>query len=81
MSTHNLCFEQKYEKYRGFCLKIFEFLEVKSSIHLNRYVFVMKVLNIYINCVHTVCQHCLGSNVGIELIKRKHKCMHMKKKS
>ena len=40
-STHNLCFEQKYEKYRGFYLKIFEFLEVKSSICLNRRVFVM----------------------------------------
>ena len=38
---HNLCFEQKYEKYRGFYLKIFEFLEVKSSICLNRHVFVM----------------------------------------
>ena len=38
---HNLCFEQKYEKYQGFYLKIFEFLEVKSSIYLNRHVFVM----------------------------------------
>ena len=25
MSTHNLCFEQKYEKYQNFYLKIFLF--------------------------------------------------------
>ena len=25
MSTHNLCFEQKYEKYQNFYLKIFHF--------------------------------------------------------
>ena len=34
MSTHNVCFEQKYEK-------MSEFLEVKFSIYLNRRVFVM----------------------------------------
>ena len=42
MSTHNLCFEQKYEKYQRFYLKIFNFLEVKFSIYLNRHVFVMR---------------------------------------
>ena len=41
-NTHNLCFEQKYKKYRGFYLIFFlEILEVKSSICLNRRVFVM----------------------------------------
>ena len=40
-STHNLCFEQKYENISVFCLKIFRFLEVKFSIYLNRRVFVM----------------------------------------
>ena len=40
-STHNLCFEQKYEKYQSFYLKNFSFLEVKFSIYLNRRVFVM----------------------------------------
>ena len=40
-STHNLCFEQKYEKYENFYLKIFIFLVVKFSIYLNRRVFVM----------------------------------------
>ena len=44
MSTHNLCFEQKYEKYQRFYLKIFNFLEVKLSIYLNRRVFVMTVV-------------------------------------
>ena len=41
MSTHNLCFEQKYEKYQNFYLKIFIFLVVKFSVYLNRHVFVM----------------------------------------
>ena len=41
MSTHNLCFEQKYEKYQYFLFENFHFLVVKFSIHLNRNVFVM----------------------------------------
>ena len=42
MSTHNLCFEQKYRKnIRVFYLKIFSFLEVKFSVYLNSRVFVM----------------------------------------
>ena len=42
MSTHNLCFEQKYEKYPIFFLsENFHFLVAKFSIYLNRYVFVM----------------------------------------
>ena len=45
MSTHNLCFEQKYEKYQSFftCFlpENFRFLEVKFSIYLNRRVFVI----------------------------------------
>ena len=38
---HNLCFEQKYEKYQSFLSENFQFLEVKFSIYLNRHVFVM----------------------------------------
>ena len=41
MSTHNLCFEQKYEKYQSFLSENFQFLKVKFSIYLNRHVFVM----------------------------------------
>ena len=41
MSTHNLCFEQKCEKYRSFLSENFQFLEVKFSVYLNRHVFVM----------------------------------------
>ena len=41
MSTHNLCFEQKYEKYQSFSFENFQFLEVKFSLYLNRRVFVM----------------------------------------
>ena len=40
-STHNLCFEQIYEKYQNFLSKNFQFLEVKCSIYLNRRVFLM----------------------------------------
>ena len=42
---HNLCFEQKYEKYQSFSSKNFQFLEVKFSIYLNRRVFVMKQIS------------------------------------
>ena len=42
MSTHNLCFGQKYEKYQNFYLKLFSFFfEVKFPTYLNRRVFVM----------------------------------------
>ena len=42
MSTHNLCFEQKYEKYQNlFLSENFQFLVGKFSIYLNRHVFVM----------------------------------------
>ena len=46
MSTHNLCFEQKYEKYLSFLSEKVQFLEMKFSIYLNRHVFVMYNLNI-----------------------------------
>ena len=35
MSTHNLCFDQKYEKYQCFLSENFQFLDVKISIYLN----------------------------------------------
>ena len=41
MSTRNLWFEQKYEKYQSFSSENFRFLEVKLSINFNRCVFVM----------------------------------------
>ena len=41
MSTHNLCFEQKYEKYQNFLSENFHFLVIKFSVHLYRCVFVM----------------------------------------
>ena len=47
MSTHNLCFERKFEKYQKFYLflsEYFQFLVVKFSIYLNRHVFVMITL-------------------------------------
>ena len=41
-STHNLCFEQKYEKYQHFLSENFQFLVMKFSIYLDRRVFVMQ---------------------------------------
>ena len=41
MSTHNLCFEQKYEKITEFFSENFRFLVVKFSVYLDRHVFVM----------------------------------------
>ena len=46
MSTHYLCFDQKYEKYQNFHLKTFSFFVVKFSINLNRFVFIMLVFEI-----------------------------------
>ena len=43
-STHNLCFEQKYEKYQRFLSEFFQFLKVKFSTYLHRHVFVMRFL-------------------------------------
>ena len=40
-STHNICFEQKYEKYE-FLSENFQFLEMKFSIYLHRRIFVME---------------------------------------
>ena len=42
MNTHNLCFEQNYEKISEFLSEIFHFLVVKFSAYLNRHVFVTK---------------------------------------
>ena len=39
--THNLCFEQKYEKCQNFLSENFRFLAVNFSVYLNRRVFVM----------------------------------------
>ena len=41
-STHDLCFEQKYEKYQIFLSENFHFSVVKFSVYLNRYVLVVK---------------------------------------
>ena len=49
MSTHNLCFEQIYEKLQIFLFENFQFLEVKFSFCLNRPVFVV-VLHLFIQC-------------------------------
>ena len=40
MSTNNLCFEQKYEKYQKFLSENFHVLVAKFSAYLNRHIFV-----------------------------------------
>ena len=40
-STHNLCFELKYDKYQNFLSENSHFLVVKFPVYLNRHVFVM----------------------------------------
>ena len=42
-STHNLCFEQKFEKYQNFLSENFPFLVGKLSIVLNRHVFILYI--------------------------------------
>ena len=49
----NLCFEQKYEKYKNFLSENFHFLAVKLSVYLNRRVFVMFCLSVSIFMIHT----------------------------
>ena len=41
MSIHNLCFEQKNEKYQNFLSEKFQFLVVKFSVFFNSHIFVM----------------------------------------
>ena len=45
MSTLNLCFEQKYEKYQNLLSENFHFLVVKFSVYLYRHVFEMSGQN------------------------------------
>ena len=55
MSTHNLCFEQEYEKYQNFSSENFPFLVVKVSIYLNRGVFVMNHWYYLPMSAHNLC--------------------------
>ena len=48
MSTHNPCFEQKYENYQNFLSENFQFLEVKFSVYLNRRVFVIRTISTHV---------------------------------
>ena len=68
MSTHNLCFEQKYKKISEFFyLKIFSlffFFLVKVSVYLNRHVLVMDQQDIYQNKLQsekTYLQECASN--------------------
>ena len=40
MCTHNLCFEQKYEKHHFFLLKMFNFYNLKNLCILHGHVFI-----------------------------------------
>ena len=45
MSTHNLCFEKEYDKYKNFLSENFPCLVVKFSIYLNRPVLIMTFIS------------------------------------
>ena len=63
-STHNLCFEQKYENIRVFFLsKHFNFLVVKFSVYLNRRVFVMLL-------------YCVSQRYMMQLLMASDICVH-----
>ena len=63
MSTHNLCFEHKYEKHQSFLSENFQFWEVKFSIYMNRRVFVMALI---------IIQSCRSYVRFVENIKKWH---------
>ena len=44
--AHNLCFEEKHEKYQIFLSEKFHVLVVKFSIYLNRHGFVMEHVSV-----------------------------------
>ena len=46
-SSHNLCFEQKYENYQNFSSESFHFLVVIFLIYLNGRVFEMGLKNVF----------------------------------
>ena len=55
-STHNLCFEQKYENYQNFLSENFHHLVVKFSVYFDRRVFVMDTLRMHrLTRISTVC--------------------------
>ena len=61
-STHNLYFEQKYEKYQNFLSEKFPFLVVKFSVYLYRHVFVMIVFAPFWKRSLLSTHLCLASN-------------------
>ena len=61
MSTHNLYFEQKHEKYQNFLFENFHFLVVKLSVYLNRHVFVMYGKNLNFFTKITLHSNCIWS--------------------
>ena len=62
MNTHNLCFEQKYEKYQSFLSENFQFLEVKFSIYLNRHIFVTAGYYFY----HDLCTFLFYNDITLD---------------
>ena len=52
-STHNLCFEQKYEKYQSFLSENFQFLEVKFSVYSRLVISNSKGLSAILRDIHT----------------------------
>ena len=48
---HNLCFEQKYEKYQNFLSENFHFWVVKFSVYFNKHVLLMNTVIYLVKCL------------------------------
>ena len=69
MSTHNLCFEKKYEKNIKILICKLSVFGVKFSVYLNRHVFVMHVVkNEALLCFHGDIRKVFISAVNSSLI-------------
>ena len=76
----NLCFDQKYEKYPNFYLKIFSFWWLKCAVYLNRHVFVMcwtkLTQGVYRACGVLLC---VAGLLWIGRLVLNHPCTHLGK--
>ena len=76
LSTHNLCFEQKHEKYWNFLSENFHFLVIKFAVYLNRHVFVMKPQKWFV--CNTIMNQWVGAH-HFQQASRKHAFITLRK--
>ena len=74
MSTLNLCFGQKFEKYQSFFTESFQFLEAKFSLYLNRRVFLMCTGQTLHPLTTSLCK---GITIILWLTYQQDKCVYL----